>query len=159
EGFYNPADLCSTEAQGGKTTKSIINANDYKCSFEEKTSPPVAQCLQDFHVVDLQERTEQRQQIVYSQICSYINGKLVKCTHSPQAQNYNVYYSDFKCVRDGVKFPDNDYKGDQEACHPADSWLGVTESDPPIQVCGYMRRTSAPVPPPSGPPPPVQPLQ
>ena len=159
DGFFNPADLCSSPAGGGKTTKSVLNANDYKCSYEEKTSPPTAECVADFHVVDLQERTESRQGIAYSKFCSYKNGVLIECHLWPQTYEYKVYYSDFKCVRDGAKFPDQNYEGDQSACHPAGSWLGVTESDPPVQVCGYRRETNAPVLPPEGPPPPVHPLQ
>jgi hypothetical protein len=148
EDFYNPADLCDFQAGGGKITKTPVNANYYACGYAEKTIQPSAHCLPDYEVRDLTERTETRSWVNPNGFCA--NGKCY-----PTVQSYNVYFADFKCIRSVAEFPiiDNkfDYDGDTKACNPADSWLGATESDPTIQVCGYRAESNAPALPPSGP--------
>jgi len=144
EDFYNPADLCDFQAGGGKTTKTPINANYYACDYAEKSIQPSAQCLPDYEVRDLTEHTETRSWVNPHGFCA--NGKC-----SPTVQYYNVYFADFKCIRSEANFPDHNYNGDEDACNPSDSWMGVVESDPKIQVCGYRAESNAPVLPPSGP--------
>jgi len=136
-----------------------VSANYYGCSYVGKNNPPLVQCLSGFHAIDVQESKKG----VGEQLnCPPQTGKLnQKLQQQPCTKDYEhyVYDSSFKCVRNGVTFPESNFEADGEACNPTTSWLGVSKgiwqgSWPYYQICGWKPESSAPVPPkPVGPPP------